>query len=198
MNDHRQHIGQEHGRQDRAGTDTRRNDDALRNRLRALPACRPVPQDGWTRLMASLPPRQEGRAALPAQPPASVSLRSRHRRHRWAWPLGGALAAGIALYALLPTALQVQPAAPGMPTTLQVQASAMTEEYRQAMAVLPEQRVADYQPALAELDRSAAQIRDALAQDPRSRHLLEQLQRTYALRLELTRQAAMAPVGLAT
>ncbi len=198
MNDHRQHPGQEHGRQHPAGVDMPRNDDPLRQRLRALPACRPVPQDGWTRLKAALPPRQDGSAALPAQSVASALPRGHHRRRRWIWPLGGALAAGIALYAVLPTALQVQPATPGMPTTLQVQASAMTEEYRQAMAVLPEQRVADYQPALAELDRSAAQIRDALAQDPRSRHLLEQLQRTYALRLELTRQAAMATTGLTT
>lgn len=188
----------EQGRPESVGRGVPSHDEALRQRLRALPACMPVPPDGWNRLKAALPPREDVSVASPAAPVARIAPASRRRPRRWAWPVGGALAAGVALYAVLPTAMQFLHPASVAPTTLQVQASAMTEEYRQAMAALPEQRVTDYQPALAELDQSAVQIRDALAQDPRSWHLLEQLQRTYALRLELTRQAAMAATGLTT
>ena len=78
-----------------------------------------------------------------------------------------------------------------MPSALQLQAAAMTEQYRQAVASLAG-RAPEWQPALHELDESAAQIQAALAQDPRAPHLLGQLKRTYALRLELTRQAAYA------
>ncbi len=188
----------EQGRPESVGRGVPSHDETLRQRLRALPACMPVPPDGWNRLKAALPPREDVSAALPTVPVARITPASRRRPRRWAWPVGGALAAGVALYAVLPTAMQFLHPASVAPTTLQVQASAMTEEYRQAMAAFPEQRVTDYQPALTELDRSAVQIRDALAQDPRSWHLLEQLQRTYALRLELTRQAAMAATGLTT
>jgi hypothetical protein len=45
---------------------------------------------------------------------------------------------------------------------------------------------------LRELDRSARQIRTALARDPEARFLLERLRRTYSLRLELTQRAALA------
>jgi hypothetical protein len=46
-------------------------------------------------------------------------------------------------------------------------------------------------PALHELDRSVAQIRRAIAADPGSVFLLEQLRRTYELRLNLTQRAAL-------
>jgi len=183
MNDHR-------------GYDEHPGDEALRQRLRMLPAHRPPPHDGWARLQAALPPRATPGVASPAHD-AARPRRAAQRRPRWAWPLGGALAAGLALYALLPASrlAQVPQVAP---TLLQQQASAMDEEYRQAMAALPQAGAVDYQPALAELDDSVVRIRHALAQDPRSRHLLEQLQRTQSLRLELTRQAAMAATGLTT
>ena len=73
-----------------------------------------------------------------------------------------------------------------------IDAPEVEEQYQQAVASLPGGRAAAWQPALHELDESAAQIRAALAQDPRAPHLLGQLKRTYALRLELTRQAAQA------
>jgi hypothetical protein len=41
----------------------------------------------------------------------------------------------------------------------------MTEQYQQAVASLPDGRAPEWQPALHELDESAAQIRAALAQD---------------------------------
>ena len=43
-------------------------------------------------------------------------------------------------------------------------------------------------PALATLDAGAEEIRAALAQDPGSVHLLDQLRRTYARRLSLTQR----------
>ncbi len=99
--------------------------------------------------------------------------------------------ASLAIYAVAPW-WHAQPDTP-VPSTLQLQAAAMTEQYQQAVASLPDGRAPEWQPALHELDESAAQIRAALAQDPRAPHLLGQLKRTYALRLELTRQAAMPP-----
>ena len=69
----------------------------------------------------------------------------------------------------------------------------MTREYRGALQVIaasaPSSVEAD--PALRELDRSAAQIRSALAKDPDARFLLDRLRHTYAMRLALTQRAAL-------
>ncbi|HFF3759625.1 hypothetical protein I5U56_20355 [Stenotrophomonas maltophilia] len=170
------------------------SDSALLARLRALPSERSLPADGWERLSARLPPREPSSA--PAAEGNVVALPMRTRR-RWWLPVGAALAASLAVYAVAPW----RHAQPGMPapSALQLQAAAMTEQYQQAVASLPDGRAPEWQPALHELDESAAQIRAALAQDPRAPHLLGQLKRTYALRLELTRQAAYAAEsGLAT
>ncbi|KXU87769.1 hypothetical protein AB839_19680 [Stenotrophomonas sp. DDT-1] len=162
-------------------------DHDLLARLRALPNERDVPADGWARLSARLPPREP--EAAPAPTGNVVALATRSRR-RWWLPAGAVLAASLAIYAVAPWR-HVQPDIP-VPSTLQLQAAAMTEQYRQAVAALPAGRAPEWQPALHELDESAAQIQAALAQDPRAPHLLGQLKRTYALRLELTRQAAYA------
>lgn len=166
-------------------------DTALLRQLQDLPREMRVPADGWTRLQAALPMR-----AAEEQPGAKVIPLRRLRHARWSLPAGAALAASLALYWVLP--LPLQPAAPPAPTVLQQQAAVMTDAYRQAMAALPPVDAPEWRPALVELDRGADQIRDALQQSPRSRHLLEQLQRTYALRLELTRQATCAASGLPT
>jgi hypothetical protein len=74
------------------------------------------------------------------------------------------------------------------------EAQAMTREYQGALRVITAS--APQQPFesadLRELDRSAAQIRSALARDPDARFLLDRLQHTYALRLALTQRAAMS------
>lgn len=163
------------------------SDHDLQARLRALPNERAVPDDGWARLSARLPPREP--QAVPAPMDTVVALPLR-RRGRWWLPVGAALAASLAVYAVAPWR-HAQPEAPA-PSALQLQAAAMTQQYQQAVASLPDGRAPEWQPALHELDESAAQIRAALAQDPRAPHLLGQLKRTYALRLELTRQAAYA------
>ncbi|HED4877914.1 TPA: hypothetical protein R4K21_003747 [Stenotrophomonas maltophilia] len=163
------------------------SDHDLLARLRALPSERSVPTDGWERLSARLPPREPVAAQVPTDNVVALPVRS---RRRWWLPVGAALAASLALYAVAPWR-HAQLDAPA-PSALQLQAAAMTEQYQQAVASLPDGRAPEWQPALHELDESAAQIRAALAQDPRAPHLLGQLRRTYALRLELTRQAAYA------
>jgi hypothetical protein len=72
-----------------------------------------------------------------------------------------------------------------------VEARRMSTDYREALDSLPAsaKESPSLAPALDELDESAAQIRRALARDPDSRLLLEQLRRTYARRLELSQRA---------
>ncbi|MBH1569362.1 hypothetical protein I5U58_18600 [Stenotrophomonas maltophilia] len=163
------------------------SDHDLLARLRALPNERDVPADGWARLSARLPPRESQAAPAPTDNVMGLPVRS---RRRWWLPAGAALAASLALYAVAPWR-HAQPDTPA-PSAPPRQAAAMTEQYQQAVASLPDGRAPEWQPARHELDESAAQIRAALAQDPRAPHLLGQLKRTYALRLELTRQAAYA------
>lgn len=69
----------------------------------------------------------------------------------------------------------------------------MTREYRGALKVIAASAPSsvDSDPALRELDRSAAQIRSALDKDPDARFLLDRLRRTYAMRLALTQRAAL-------
>lgn len=74
---------------------------------------------------------------------------------------------------------------------VQREAESMTRQYEAALREVPSSAtpavvVATYE----ELDRSAAMIRAALAVDPDSRLLLEQLQRTYARRLALAQRVA--------
>lgn len=164
------------------------HDPDLQARLRALPDQRTPPTDGWARLAAQLPPREAAPVAM-EHADNVVPLPQRRRLRGWL-PLGTALAASLAVYAVAPW--RQAPLQAPAPSTLQLQAAAMTEQYQQAVASLPGGRASAWQPALHELDESAAQIRAALAQDPRAPHLLGQLKRTYALRLELTRQAAQA------
>lgn len=170
-------------------------DHDLLARLRALPDERVLPEDGWARLSARLPAR--GPARAPADTATVVALPRRMNARRWL-PLGAALAASLAVYAVAPWRHAPSAVPPPAPSGLQLQAAAMTEQYRQAVAALPDGTAPEWQPALHELDRSAEQIRAAMAQDPRAPHLLGQLKRTYALRLELTRQAAHAAAGMTT
>ena len=161
--------------------DDDRPDPALQARLHALPRERVPPARVWQQIAAQLPapPPQVEPAAAPA----------RRVRRRWPLRVGLGLAAGLAVLMVVPTA--PPPAAPANP--LQQQADVIALEYQQAIATLPTETVgADWQPTLHELDSSAASIRAAIAENPRSRYLLGQLQRTYSLRLELTQQALSA------
>ncbi len=166
--------------------------DDLAARLRQLPAERLPPAAAWQRIAARL--QEEQRA------PSVVATPLRHRRR---WPLTAA-AAAVAALALFGAGrwwgLHEQPVPPAtaLESPLEVQADALADEYGQAIAAIPQDTVpAELVPALHELDASAGSIRSAIAQSPDAGFLLGQLRRTYALRLELTRQG-LAAAGLPT
>ena len=148
----------------------------LRWQLRQLPHELDPPRDLWPGIAARLPapaPRRRiapwlGRLALAASVSLAIGL---------AWQLGAPSAAPFDSQAEL----------------VQREAEAMTREYQAALGQLAGAPMPDpIAPALATLDRSAAEIRAALDADPNATYLLGQLRRTYARRLELTQRAAGA------
>ena len=75
---------------------------------------------------------------------------------------------------------------------ISAEADAMTREYQAALQEFARSAPATTDtPALHELDRSAAQIRTAMARDPGARFLLDRLQDTYARRLALTQRLTL-------
>lgn len=179
------------------GTDP--GEAALRLQLRGLRRDLPPGRDLW--------PGIADRLAAGAPVPAPRRTRS---PRRWA-PL--ALAASLLLAVGVAWHLQPPPAAPAgggggrlagsgagpdpSDALIPREARAMSLEYR---AALDEMRVAGGRPradghaaeALRELDRSALQIRDALARDPGASFLLERLRRTYEQRLALTQRVNLS------
>ena len=170
------------------------NDD-LRFRLRGLPPELDPPRDLWPDIANRLTPQRTA-----ARPP---------RRGRVA---GFAIAASLCVAAGLAWQLKA-PAPTGAPTTaatttaatataatpdeslraelVRREADALTAEYFAALrefegAPMPD----ELEPAIATLDRSAQDIRGAIAADPGSVFLLDQLRRTYSHRLSLTQRAA--------
>jgi hypothetical protein len=125
---------------------------------------------------------------------AGIGQPRRAARLRWIAPL--AMAASVLLAVGL--AYRVQQAAPPAANPAQAIAStvvaresrAVTDEYQAALRQFDGAPVpAEVAPALRDLDRSVVQIRRAIAADPGSVFLLEQLRRTYELRLDLTQRA---------
>lgn len=151
------------------------DDAALRLALRQLRRDQAPERDLWPGIQARI-------ATAPA---------SRHASARRFVPW--ALAASVAL--AFTVAWQMRPLErhSGEAQLISHEARALTREYRGALQVIaasvPSSVEAD--PALRELDRSAAQIRGALAKDPDARFLLERLRHTYAMRLALTQRAAL-------
>lgn len=148
-------------------------DNDLRWRLRQLPREMDPPTDLWPGIAAR----------LQAQAP-------RRRRH---WPVLLALAACLCLAVGL--AVTLRPAAPSGDFEAELvrrEAEAMTREYEAALRELEQAPAPEaIAPSLATLDESAREIREALAADPDSVRLLEQLRRTYSRRLALTQRAAL-------
>jgi len=172
-------------------SDHEHENDDLAARLRQLPAERLPPAVAWQRIAAQLHEAPRERPVAAAPPP---------RRRRWPSLAAAAAVAALALFGAgrwwglherpLPQAAQASP--------LEAQADALAHAYGQAIAAIPQDNVpAELLPALRELDASAGSIRSAIAQSPDAGFLLGQLRRTYALRLELTRQGLDA-AGLAT
>jgi hypothetical protein len=153
--------------------------DPLRDRLRALRSdCLPD-HDLWPAIAA--------RIVAPAASPAPART-ARARLAPWA------LAASLLLAVLL--AWQHNATAPRAAgdRLIASEADAMTREYAGALRVITASAPLDDAaiPGVRDLDRSAAQIRSALARDPGSRFLLDRLQHTYTTRLALTQRAAMS------
>lgn len=168
------------------------NDDLARQ-LAALPRERLPPATVWQGIAAALEQQP------PAPQPAFAPLpRPRRTVRRWPW-LAGAAAAVLAFVGGIAQWQPDPPAAVAVTNTpLQREANALANEYHQAIATIPADSVpAELRPALVELDASAGSIRTAIDQSPHAGFLLGQLQRTYALRLELTRKGLVA-AGLPT
>lgn len=183
--------------------------DALRWQLRALRREQAPAADLWPGIAARLGPQQAPGAAPAAESPAqaqsasvvALPRRERDARSRWIAPV--ALAAGVAALAIGiaahfrtpdsgPAAERVAARAGAPASLVQREAAGMTRQYQAALQeVAPAARQHDeLQPAFDELDRNAALILDALAHDPDSRLLLDQLRRTYARRLALAQRVA--------
>jgi hypothetical protein len=94
-------------------------------------------------------------------------------------------------------AWQMRPAPPSSDAAvvarqaLVTEADALTREYQAALTEVGPVSDGDTVAALRELDRSAAQIRTALAREPGARFLLDRLQHIYARRLALTQRLAL-------
>lgn len=163
----------------------------LRMALRGMRQDAEPGHDLWPGIAARIQSMPQHR--VPATPAAS---------NRW-WPLATAasmlLAVGVAwqLQPSLVPAHDAHGAAAGKrvesASLVQREAESMTVQYRAALRELePASVPANWQPGLAALDRSAAEIRGALQQNPDSRLLLDRLRDTYTRRLALARRAIYA------
>lgn len=175
------------------------DNDELQPQLRGLPRERVPPAHNWQRIEARL--TDLPRPLLPKAEPLPTPTRPRIRRRPWM--LGAAVAAAACLLVVAgirqpPTESETHAIAV-QESSLQLQADRMAGTYQLAIAALPREPLpAELTPALSELDQSAQVIRNAIAQSPEAGFLLGQLQRTYAFRLELTRQGLLTTAGLPT
>lgn len=158
------------------------NEFELRRQLRELRTDAEPAHDLWPAIEARLPASQPTRGGF-----------------RWL-PL--ALAASLAVAALVahqtvgPTADPDAGRAPALvrgSEPLPRAATALDIEYRAALAGLPPVALPpELRDTALLLDDSALELREALRQQPDSRFLLDQLRRTYALRLQLGRPASFS------
>ena len=151
-------------------------DERLRFALRGLRQERQPQRDLWPEISTRI-------GAAPQRLPAAPN-----RMMPWALAASLLLALGVVWRLQAPVHAPVP--AGGL---VNREAQAMTREYDAALRELQTSAPVggDATPALRELDRSAAQIRTALARDPDARFLLERLRHTYSLRLALTQRVAL-------
>ncbi|QDH70833.1 hypothetical protein [Marilutibacter alkalisoli] len=162
--------------------------DTLRWQLRGLRQEHAPGRDLWPGIANRLPPRD----AIAAAP---------RRRKRWPAPL--AMAASLLLVVGMlvlgrpgwddlrspdNTAPQVADAATA-PSPLARETAGLSEQYQAAFREIgPVPDDNPMRPVIDELDRNASQILTALAEQPDSRLLFEQLRRTYARRLAVSQR----------
>ncbi|HEY0503105.1 MAG TPA: hypothetical protein VGD42_06365 [Lysobacter sp.] len=173
-----------HDHNDDTRLDAGRRDElpeALRWQLRAMRRDVQPGQDLWPDIARRL--QEQPRQAAPTRP-------------RWLAPVAMAATLAIAVGVVGLWRGGPQPAGPTpvpQASLVQLEAAGMARQYEAAiLEVSAGQPPAELQPAFAELDRNAALILEALAQNPDSRLLLEQLRRTYARRLALAQRVAYA------
>jgi hypothetical protein len=165
------------------------NEFELRRQLRALDRERSPEQDLWPTIATRI-------AALPARR-APVPQWS-----RWAVAALLLVAVGAALRWMAPqpspTADEAAVAiAPEPPSTVTVrspllrEADALNLQYRAALAEFAAPLPRELQPAATTLNASAAELRAALSEHPDNPYLLNQLRRTYDLRLRLNQLASL-------
>jgi hypothetical protein len=153
--------------------------DQLRWSLRGLRRESSPTHDLWPGIAARI-------AAQPRQASSSVAPRMR-AKPRYAW-----LAVAASLLLALGVAWQLHPAgsqAAHSVAGLDREAERMTRDYQAAWHALDARRHPGVDAtALHQLDRSAAEVRAALRQDPEARFLFERLQSLYARRLDLSQR----------
>lgn len=156
------------------------NEFELRRQLRGLAQDREPAQDLWPEIARRLPARQPQR-----------------RVPGWAIAATAVLGIGVALSMLRlapesPSA-PVADAAPIRSAPLNREADLLAINYRAALSEVAARPLPlALRPAAAELDASVREIRGALREAPESRLLLDQLRRTYELRLRLGQRAALS------
>ncbi len=175
--------------------------DALRWQLRGLRREAMPERDLWAGISARIAAEPVAAQTAPAH---AVALPSPRRNLGWlAMAASVALAVGL-VWQLRPAGTEAvsqyesfASAAPHAdPTTailISREASAMTWEYKAALREIDaHNRPIANAAALRQLDRSAAEVRSALAQNPDARFLLERLKKLYAQRLALTQRLALS------
>ena len=148
--------------------------DGLRWQLRAMRRDAPPPADLWPSIAARLETPHGARAP-------------RIRLHaKWL-----ALAASVVV--AVTAGVIVTPRAGEAREEIALRESRqLTREYDRAQRAMPEAPPPTaLAPGLAVLDRTARELRHALVRDPDSRLLLDQLRRTYSLRLALSQRAVV-------
>lgn len=164
------------------------DDHALRLRLRGLRRDIEPQNDLWPAIAQRIESdRQSPLAGVPAPGPQQQTIPTpRRARLRRLLPLS--VAASLLLAIGFTWRMQIGPDDPS--PLIHEHAVAMSQDYRAALAQLEQAPLRpEIQPALEDLDHSAAQILSAIESHPEAVFLLGQLQRTYARRLELTQRA---------
>jgi len=144
----------------------------LRWKMRQLPRELDLPRDLW--------------------PDISGRMQRQQRRTPKRWLAGLAIAASLLIAAGLGWRMQWSPAplVDSNASLVATQARAITDEYQAALRQYQGAPLApEYNVSLRSLDHSLAEIHRAIAADPHSSFLLEQLQKTYSRRLQLTQLA---------
>ena len=155
--------------------------EALRWQLRALRRDEQPTVDPWPSIAGRL-----------AQAPRMADLPRRTANIASRWGVPASLAATL-VFALGLAGWWQAASVPDAPSLVQREATGLTRQYEAALTevrAVPGPASTALQPAFDDLDRNARLILDALAHDPDSRLLLEQLRRTYSHRLALAQRAA--------